>query len=75
MVSDKEAKTLVHFVERLTLTQCILALVVAGFEPPISRIADGSTNRHAIRPVDRPINGPSLDAKQKGGSCTAGTQM
>ena len=51
MVRNRQSKTLLHFVERLIFSQWILNLVVTGFEPTTIRFADGSINRHAIRPV------------------------
>ena len=64
MVSDRQSKTLVHFVERLILSQWILNLVVAGFEPTTIRFADGSINRHAIRPVGQ-LQKPSSTTSEK----------
>ena len=67
MVRNTQSKTLLHFVELPIFSQWILNLVVAGFEPTTIRFADGSINRHAIRPVgprQKPFSTPSEeDAK------------
>ena len=54
MVRGRQSESLVHFVERLIFSQWVLIWVLAGFEPTTIRFADGSINRHAIRPVGQP---------------------
>ena len=54
MVRGRQSESLVHFVERLIFSQWILIWVLAGFELTTIRFADGSINRHAIRPVGQP---------------------
>ena len=57
-------QSLVYFVERLILSQRILILVVAGFEPTTIRFADGSIPRHAIWPVGQ-LQKPSSNTIEK----------